>query len=131
MYAFPTGINLIKFKTTVIRGTGRSKDMGNIQGRRKIQSEKSSIVGNSRKKLSILQYGEILKKESATVDIFFLYFITLLGQKETKSVRSFFGRIYGAQICLRFYLTFKWKPPLVTICSGGPAVTHILMILLR
>ena len=51
MYAFPTGINLIKFKTTVIRGTGRSKDMGNIQGRRKIQSEKSSIVGNSRKKI--------------------------------------------------------------------------------
>ena len=51
MYAFPTGINSIKFKTTVIRGTGRSKDMGNIQGRRKVQSEKSSIVGNSRKKI--------------------------------------------------------------------------------
>ena len=26
--------------------------------------------------------------------------------KKTKFVRLFFGRIYGAQICLRFYLTF-------------------------
>ena len=27
--------------------------------------------------------------------------------KKTKFVRSFFGRIYGTQICLRFYLTFS------------------------
>ena len=36
----------------------------------------------------------------------FFCFLTLHGQK-TKFVRSFFGRIYGALICLRFYLTFS------------------------
>ena len=30
--------------------------------------------------------------------------------KKTKFVRSFFGRIYGAQICLWFYLTFSDWP---------------------
>ena len=29
-------------------------------------------------------------------------------QKKTKFVHSVFGRIYNAQICLRFYLTFRW-----------------------
>jgi hypothetical protein len=40
MYAIPTGITLIKFRTTLVRVTGRSKDMGNLKGRRKMKSEK-------------------------------------------------------------------------------------------
>ena len=43
MYAIPTGITLIKFRTTLIRGTGRSKDMGSLQGRRKMKSEKNEV----------------------------------------------------------------------------------------
>jgi hypothetical protein len=37
---------------------------------------------------------------------FFLLFMA----KKNKFVRSFFGRIYGAKICLRFYLTFRRFP---------------------
>ena len=29
-------------------------------------------------------------------------------QKQNKFIRSFFGRIYGAPICFRFYLTFSF-----------------------
>ena len=43
MYAIPTGITLIKFRTTLIRGTGRSKDMGNLQGRRKMKKKKNGV----------------------------------------------------------------------------------------
>ena len=40
--------------------------------------------------------------------IFFCFF-TLHGKKQTNSFVRFFGKIYGAQICLRFNLTFRWS----------------------
>ena len=40
-----------------------------------------------------------------TNDLFFFIFYS--SQQKNKMVRSFFGRIFGAQFCLRFYLTFN------------------------
>ena len=46
----------------------------------------------------------------------FVYFLPCKAKSKKNIFRSCFVRIYGASICLRFYLTFRW-------CGGGTLST--------
>ena len=47
--------------------------------------------------------------------------------KQNKFVCSFFGRIYGASICFRFYLTFRWNEKKLKINLVKTCGSYLLM----
>ena len=86
------GINLVSLGT--FRGSLNKKLVGILAGHKR-----------SNKTVSRFARRRFSQKNEWT-NLFLFCFFTLHSKKT--QIRSFiFGRIYGAQICLRFYLTFR------------------------
>jgi hypothetical protein len=54
-----------------------------------------------------MQFWRALDSPKKRTNEFVLFAVKSKKSKQPKFVRSFFGRIYGAPICFRVYLTFS------------------------